>query len=63
MCDYCQELRDVLAQMDINILDAWETSFLGEGDAVEQVPAFGFSFRKLMTYASIREHFGYVTGV
>jgi len=63
MCDYCQELRDVLAQMDINILDAWKTSFLGEGDAVEQVPAFGFSFRKLMTYASIREHFGYVTGV
>lgn len=63
LCGYCQKLQEALARMQIDILDLWTRSSLGEGDAVEVPLAVGFSYRKLMGYLTITENFGDLAGV
>jgi hypothetical protein len=63
LCVYCDELKEVLGKMNINICDKWNNSWLGTGPAVEIDPNEGFSYRKLLTYDLIIKQYGSIAGV
>lgn len=45
LCGYCEELQCALASLDIDLMDLYDRSNLGEGEIHRPPPIYGFVYR------------------